>query len=236
MKSSNRFRPSLGLVAVSAFLVAATAAKALPPPPPTGAYPPGSAAAPGAVLGAQVVVANTGDVTATFVRGSGAYSDFLYLDNGGSAWANNGGGVSGNWIFENHLSTNGNTVDLGTWTAGTVLNFHVVADTTGTDWGLGSYSGADSGSVYNWFTGPGSNNSDGSIHAFVDSADFNPPLVGFEDLPGSNGGPPGDANYEDIQYSFSNVVAQSAPDSGSSIALLGISLVALVGMRRRFRR
>ena len=203
--------------------------------PPGGAYPPGGPSAPGAVLGSKVIVASTGDVTATFVTGSGAFSDFLYLDNPGSAWANNGLGVSGNWIFENHESVGGQTVDLGTFTAGTELLFQVVADTTGNDYIQGNYSGVDNGAVYNWYSGPGSRNADTFAHNFVDSADFTPPLVGFEDLPGTPGYPgPGDANYEDIQYNFSNVVAVSAPDVASTIALLGMSMTALAAARRRF--
>lgn len=187
------------------------------------------------VIGAYVVVATTGDVTATFIHGSGSYSDFLYLDNGGSSFANGGSGVTGNWIFENHLNSAGNTVDLGTFTAGTVLQFQIVADTTGVDWPSGTSGTQDSGSVLNWYTGPAALNSDGFAHAWVDGSYTGPyggTAVGFEDLAGL-----GDAGYEDLIYTFSNVKpSTSVPDAASTVSLLGAGLSALALLGRRLKK
>ena len=114
---------------------------------------------------------------------------------------------------------------MGTFTAGTELHFQVVADPTGIDWPQGALGVFDPLSVFNWDTGPGSRNSDGAAHAFVDSPDFLLPLVGFEDLPNL-----GDAAYEDIQYNFSNVRAVAAPDTASALGLLSIGLTGLAAL------
>jgi len=185
---------------------------------------------PGGILGGKVIVATTGDVTATFLQGSGAYSDFLYLQND-PTFANPTNGISGNWIFENHLNHFGDQVDLGTFTAGTELQFMVAADTLGTDFGhFGDYYTGDIGFDYYWYTGPGSRNSDGDAHAFVNST-VNPPTVGFEDLPNL-----GDAGYEDIRYTFTNVEAVAAvPDLASTLSLLGLGVVGIAALRRRLK-
>ena len=150
------------------------------------------------------VIASGGDVTATFITGSGSYYDYLYMDTvvaGNPNYSNAGGGSgeTANFIFVNHGSTPGQVVNLGTFPAGTELIFHVVADTSGTSFGTGPY--------LDWYTGPNSRNSDNDCHAWVDAAYTGPyggTAVGFEDLFNL-----GDAGYEDLIYTFSNVTSSA---------------------------
>lgn len=187
------------------------------------------------IIGASVITTG-GDVTATFLYGSGSYSDYLYVEVLGSTHSNPGGGtgVTGNWIFENHLSAAGDHVDLGTFAAGTELIFHVVADTTGVNYAQGFSGTRDAGHVYDWYTGPGTRNSDGYAHAWVD-ANYTGPYggtaVGFEDLPNL-----GDGGYEDLAYSFTSVTAGSTPDAASTLPLLGCALAGLLPLARRLRK
>ena len=150
------------------------------------------------------VIATGGHVTATFVTGSGCYYDYLYvtpLIAGNPNYSNAGGGSgeTSNFIFVNHGSVAGQTVDLGDFPAGTELVFHVVCDTSCTPFGPGPY--------LDWYTGPASRNADGFCHAWVDAAYTGPyggTAVGFEDLFGL-----GDAGYEDLIYTFSNVTSSA---------------------------
>jgi hypothetical protein len=150
------------------------------------------------------VIASGGDVTATFITGSGFYWDYLYLNTvvaGNPNYSNAGGGSgeTSNFIFVNHGSVPGQTVNLGSFPAGTELIFHVVADTSGMNFGPGPY--------LDWYTGPATRNADGFCHAWVDAAYTGPyggTAIGFEDLFGL-----GDAGYEDIIYTFSNVTSSA---------------------------
>ena len=150
------------------------------------------------------VIATGGHVTATFITGSGFYYDYLYVAPvlaGNPNYSNPGGGSgeTSNFIFVNHGSVPGQTIDLGDFPAGTELVFHVVADTSGTSFGPGPY--------LDWYTGAASRNADGFCHAWVDASYTGPyggTAVGFEDLFGL-----GDAGYEDLIYTFSNVTSSA---------------------------
>jgi hypothetical protein len=150
------------------------------------------------------VIATGGEVTATFITGSGCYWDYLYVTPllaGNPNYSNPGGGSgeTSNFIFVNHGSVPGQVVHLGTFPAGTELVFHVVCDTSCSGFGPGPY--------LDWYTGDASRNADGFCHAWVDAAYTGPyggTAVGFEDLFGL-----GDAGFEDLIYTFSNVTSSA---------------------------
>jgi hypothetical protein len=84
-----------------------------------------------------LVVATGGEVFATYEGTTASYSDDLFLN--------------GVWIFNNHSTPVGTTVDLGNFAAGTELLFQMHVNNTGD----------------NFYTGPGSRNADGLPHARV---------------------------------------------------------------------
>lgn len=156
------------------------------------------------ILGASVIVAADGEVVAKFLGHTAGFSNDLYLDSPANAL-----GI----IFNNQSATIGDTVSLGNFTAGTELIFRIYVNDTG-----------DS-----FYTGPASRNPDGIFHAVVDDAySATESYVGFEDLYDG-----GDKDYDDLQFSFTNVKAQPAPDAGASFGLLGLGLAGLFLNRKR---
>jgi hypothetical protein len=125
-----------------------------------------------------------------------------------------------NLFMDNHSTPNGTTFYLGTFAAGTEIEF-----------GLDILAG-----VQNiWYDGPGSRNADGVVHAYMVNnyeglADTT--YVGFED----EAFPGGDFNYIDERYAFTGVGAQNAPDASSTMPLLGMGVTALACFARRFRK
>jgi len=156
------------------------------------------------ILGAHVIVASDGEVVAKFLGHTAGYSNDLYLDSPA-----NGLGI----IFNNHSTPVGTEVSLGMFTAGTELIFRIYVIDTG-----------DS-----FFTGPGVRNPDGLVHSVVDDA-YSPTetYVGFEDLYGG-----GDLDYDDLNFSFTNVRSQATPDGGATAALLGLGLGGALLLRRK---
>ena len=108
---------------------------------------------------------------------------------------------TGQSLFTNHDTSVGSTISLGTFEAGTELIF-----------GLNVH---DTGETF--FTGPGSRNDDGLAHAFLNEAfgEEGEALVSFEDLLGG-----GDRDYNDVEFSFTNVAATAtAPAAVAAEAL-----------------
>jgi hypothetical protein len=161
---------------------------------------------------AQVLTANGGDLTVTYFNGiTGGDHDVLYLN--------------GTEIFDNKINSTGNTVDLGSFTAGTVLNF------TMTDFG----NGGSVPDTHTWMMGSGVNNSDGNVHAYVTSdgvdGDGNPvTYVGWEDE--TTGQPYVDWNYNDLTFTFDNASPAVVPEPGT-MALAGLGAASLLIFRRR---
>ncbi len=159
-----------------------------------------------AVIGALVTVQSDGEVIATYRGNSASYSNDLYL-------ASPAGPFSTNFIFNNHAAPINSTVDLGFFTAGTELKFRLHVNNTGDD----------------WFTGPGSRNSDGLPHARI--TDLWTPtetLVEFEDLRGT---PEGDHGFNDLSFSFTNTRGTVVPEP-SSYALFAVGLMLLLMFKR----
>jgi hypothetical protein len=147
---------------------------------------------------AEVVYAQGGDIVATFYsRGDAGDIDVLYLN--------------GTEIFNNHVNQTGNQVDLGIFTAGTLLDFTMVDETAGNTWNMGS----------------GTGNSDGAVHAYVvqNFQQAGETYVGFEDEPASMS----DFNYADVQFDFTGT---SVPEP-TTLALAGLSGLGLLLFRRR---
>ncbi len=149
------------------------------------------------------VIASGGDVVAKYEGNSAGYSNDLLLNL--------------TFIFNNHATPVGTTMDLGNFTAGTELVFQLRVNTTGD----------------NWFTGPASRNADGLIHARVQE-NWQPgvTLVSFEDLWGA---PEGQYGYNDLSFSFTNTQTtpvSSVPET-SALMLMLLGLAGLVTARRK---
>lgn len=163
------------------------------------------------ILGGSVVVENDGEVVAKFLGHTAGYTNLLFLSAPGNILGT---------IFNNHTTPIGTTVSLGNFTAGTELIFAINVLNTGDT----------------FYSGPASRNADGLAHAVVDDAfSLTETYVGFEDLYGG-----GDKDYDDLQFSFTNVKGTSqppgVPDSGSTALLGAMGLVALVAVRKSVRR
>ena len=148
------------------------------------------------------IVATGGDVVATYQGNSASYSNDLYLVN------------TGQFIFNNHASVVGSSVDLGTFAAGTELEFMLHVNDTNTD----------------YFTGVGTRNPDNNAHARVQTG-WQPDaaLVSFEDLFN------GPFDYNDLSFSFTNTGGRSSVPEPGTLSLIALALVAAgskLGRRR----
>lgn len=158
-------------------------------------------------------VAATGHIIATYLGSTAGFSNDLYL-------SQPGGDV---FIFNNKTSPVGAMIDLGHFTAGEELIFRLFVR----DWGQG----------HNYFSGPAERSRSGRTHARMQS-EWKPgeTLVSFEDQPN------GAFHYNDLSFSFTNVVDTVPPPSSvpvpASVLLLVSALGALgaiAALRRRVR-
>ncbi len=118
-------------------------------------------------------------------------------------------------IFPNHSTSVGSTVDLGFFAAGTVLDISLHVLNTG-DF---------------WHTGAGAGNADGIEHANVVynfNGDAGRTYVGFEDLFGG-----GDRDYNDHQFSFTNVSNPVPEPETYALMLAGLGVMGFVARRRK---
>jgi hypothetical protein len=163
------------------------------------------------ILGAKVIVAESGNVTAAYLGHTARISNDLYLDS-----PTNGLGL----IFNNHATPIGTTIDLGFFTAGTELLFRLYAHESG----KGDLTPRE------YYTGPANRNPDGIAHAIVnDQYAFNTSYVGFEDVFGG-----GDLDYDDLKFSFTNTRSETLPEP-ATLLLFGTGLGTLA-LTRRLRR
>jgi hypothetical protein len=212
--NSNIAKKLLGCCALMGVLQAATAQ------PPIVAIPAGlNPAGPSyptpnggsAVLVGEELFATGGEVYVTDLGPTrAAYSEDLLVASPGNAFGQ---------FMNNHSTPNGTTYDLGSYAAGTEIEFGLyVFDTQNT-----------------WYDGPASRNADGVVHAYmVNNYEglANTTYVGFEDL----AAPVADFNYVDEVYAFTGVGAASAPDAASTLSLLGMAMTALACFGRRSRK
>jgi hypothetical protein len=120
-------------------------------------------------------------------------------------------------FFPNFTTTNGSTINLGSFSAGLSLDIalHVVAPPSASNI---------------WHTGAAALNLDNVIHAnviFDYNGEVGRTFVGFEDQFGG-----GDLDYNDHMFSFIGVSAVPEPGSPALIAV-GLGTLAFQARRRR---
>lgn len=184
-----------------------------------GVLPVAASALPIALAGTEglnVLVADS-PIIATYQGNSASYSNDLYLmlNNSGQS-ADDGNLANDRFIFNNHATPVGTTVNLGSFALGSELMFRLFVNNTG----------------HNFYTGAANRNPDGYTHARVQEG-WKPTetLVSFEDL--YNGA----FNYNDLSFSFTNTVTSPAaisavPEPGS-LALFGLGVIGASLMGRK---
>jgi hypothetical protein len=158
--------------------------------------------------GLAVLAGGNGDIVATYQGNSASYSNDLYLVTDD--------GIANNdiFLFNNHASPVGSSINLGSFSTGAELIFRLYVNNTGT----------------NYYTGEASRNPDAHFHARVQE-NFLPgtTLVSFEDLFN------GPFDYNDLSFTFTNTVTTipgQVPEPASGL-LIGLGLAGLLAARRR---
>lgn len=168
----------------------------------------------------QVAAANTFTATAT-----GDITAYFY-GSSASNWSTVGllvNNLSNGWSgLINHLSSPGDSADLGHVNAGDTLVFELYVWNTG----------------QTWYSDP-ARNSDGINHTYATTFSGSQGIpagtyIAFEDLARSSS----DLDYNDYQFVATNVSFGTVPSVPEPAipALAGVALAALAFARRRFRR
>lgn len=123
-------------------------------------------------------------------------------------------------IFNSKTASVGQSVSLGTIASGTELVFR-----------LDAYSPDGTNFFGSWFSGEGSRNADGIVHAEIGSLGNNTWIMSWEDLDFRDSTYDGDFDDVVVTIQGRNPVI---PEPGT-LALVGIGLASLSGLRRRRR-
>jgi PEP-CTERM motif len=159
--------------------------------------------------GLGVFVTGTDDIIATYQGNSASYSNDLYLTLTASSVP------AGTFVFNNHTSPVGATMNLGSFAIGTELIFRLHVNNTGAD----------------YYTGAASRNADNHTHARVESEwQTNESLVSFEDLFN------GPFDYNDLSFSFTNTTSAPAVPEPASVALFSFGLLGLGLLKRKLSK
>ncbi|MEY3555822.1 MAG: PEP-CTERM sorting domain-containing protein [Microcystis aeruginosa G13-07] len=167
--------------------------------------------------GLKVLVSNTSPIIATYEGNSASFSNSLYLMRDGLGNPGDDGDFSNDlFIFNNHSSTVGSTVSLGSFSIGTELIFRLFVQNTGD----------------NFFNGPASRNPDNKTHARVQENWMpNKTLVSFEDLFN------GPFDYNDLSFSFTNTFTNTGtmlvPEPTSTLSLLALGTLGAASTLKR---
>ncbi|KQV44936.1 PEP-CTERM sorting domain-containing protein [Duganella sp. Root336D2] len=159
--------------------------------------------------GNPVLVGSTANIVARYEGNSASYSNDLYLVTND--------GIAGNdiFLFNNHGSAIGATVDLGSFAVASELVFRLHVNNTNSD----------------YFTGLAGRNQDGSFHARVQGNWLpNTTLVSFEDLYN------GPFEFNDLSFSFSNTTTPNDIPEPASMLLLSLGLAGIAIARRKPRK
>jgi hypothetical protein len=180
---------------------------------------------------------SSGNITAYFAGSDAGYESVIgMLVNGVST------GITG---LDNHTSTVGQSLVLGSVNAGDVITFALINISLG----VTAYSDPTLNAPYDALfggSGPGKNHVYST--AYTRTSDISGPpatiplsanipvgtYVGFEDqpMPGNQTTFP-DYDYNDETFIFANVSTKIVPDSASSLALLGMGFTGIALLRRR---
>jgi hypothetical protein len=161
----------------------------------------------------------TGDVIAYFLGQTAGYGSMVGLSINGAAPLVYG--------LQNHMSAYGEAFNLGSVNAGDILRFILNVSTDNYEGPPNTTYLINSDASLN----PGGENFIYSTSFVTDGVIPTGTYIGFEDImPGG-----GDLDYDDHQFVFTNVRANThgAPDSASTLALMGLALAGLIGLRRR---
>lgn len=142
-------------------------------------------APPGNIPSATLVYAQPNTtVTSTFCGGSAGYNSATSLSSPVNVALGTG-----------NVTASGYTVNLGMFTSGTELVFSIYVQNTG----------------YTYYTGPGSRNPDGLVHAAITNLGNGDYVIGFEDLFGG-----GDKDYDDVNLVITGAGLQVVVPDGDS--------------------
>jgi|WetSurMetagenome_2_1015567.scaffolds.fasta_scaffold115036_1 hypothetical protein len=177
----------------------------------------------GTTASASTFTATGGDIVAYYYGASAKDTDVIEIIDKTT-------GVTSTPSFNNQTSVAGTKIDFGTFTAGDVLEFVLINETTGKTFSSIATNSDDSiNHVYaTYFSG-------GTIGSATVSAGT---YVGFEDLVydpsvalNTNGN--SDLDYNDVQFVFLQTTDTSLTPEPSSLLLLGTGLLGFAGIMRR---